>query len=191
MKTLSRILVTAVIVATLLQATVDASVHVTPGSLLAQGNEGPSNGDVIAAAAAFLGITPAQLTDTLQYTQNAGGSEEGPRASSYATSFNGDNSAFTTSYSGGTVVDPTYLLVKDGAHTPVWYLFDINAWNGTSNLTGTGFWEGVGGEISHISVYGSVASATPEAGAAFVWAGLSGLTLATARLRRRREEAIV
>ena len=192
MKTSCRVFVAAVIAATLLQATASASIVVTPGTLLAQGNEGPGNGDVIAAAAAFLGITPAQLEATLQYTKNSDGLEVGPLASSYTTSFTpaGDFSAFTTSYGGGPVVDPTYLLVKDGNNVPIWYLFDINAWNGTSNLTGSGFWEGVNGAISHLSIYGSTTHA-PEPATVFVWASLSGLTLAAVQLRRRRAELIV
>ena len=121
-----------------------------------------------------------------QYRQNEGGAEEKPLAGSYTTTFSNDNADFLTTYDGGPVIDPTYLVVKDGNHDPVWYLFNISLWDGIMDLSGTGFWPR-GGEISHVSIYGSVgvpATATPEPATLLVWAGLAAISGLAVRRRR-------
>ena len=50
-----------------------------------------------------------------------------------------------------------YLFVKDGAHLPAWYLFDLSAlgWTGPGeSIELENFWPGAGA-ISHISGYGT------------------------------------
>lgn len=164
-----------------------ASLYVTPdGSGLMNGSS-PANalkqitqgnqtgmggaGGINAAIAAFLGSMPDE-----QYKHDFPSPESGPLATSYSTTFtsiSGDASGFDITYVGGPVVDPTYLLVKDGNHSPAWYLFDISAWDGTSTLSGTNFWNVAPkfqGSISHVTIYGSVnTTVIPEPGTIAVW----------------------
>jgi hypothetical protein len=100
------------------------------------------------------------------YKQNYMGSEDGPLAGSYTTTFNGDPNGATISYDGGDYVgQPAYLLVKDGSGPPGWYLFDLTgvttpippktpAWDGQETLELSGFWLG-NGAISHVTLYGT------------------------------------
>jgi hypothetical protein len=110
------------------------------------------------------------------YKQEAGGLESGPLVSSYDTSFTSGNEDATIAYIGGSYVDPSkpaYLLVKDGNHIPIWYIYDLHkldldgdgtyetSWNGIDQINILGLWDG-NGSISHVSLYGSVA--VPEPG---------------------------
>ena len=91
------------------------SVNNTPGALA----------EAATACACVLG--------TEQYKQNAGGSEEGPLAGSYTTTFNGDVSGGSIVWNGGAyLTGQTFLFVKDGNQSPAWYLFDLDelGWNG-------------------------------------------------------------
>lgn len=134
-------------------------------------------------------IAPIIGAATERYKQNAGGSEEGSLAGSYATSFSpnaGDASGATITYSGGTSVGPNaYLLVKDGNHSPAWYLFNLTAlgWNGTAQLDLSGFWTAQGA-ISHVTLYGGGGTTTvPDAGGTLA---LLGLAIGTLGLARRK-----
>jgi hypothetical protein len=117
------------------------------------------------------------LTGTAIYKQDEGGSEEGSAAPWYTTSFTGDLSGGTitwvpgSSYIGGT---PIYLLVKDGNHTPAWYLYDISGWDGQSLVELSGFWPGPGG-ISHVTIYGG---GVPDGGSAAMLLGAALIGLA-------------
>ncbi|MBW1821559.1 MAG: hypothetical protein JRI92_07305, partial [Deltaproteobacteria bacterium] len=80
------------------------------------------------------------------YKQDEGGGESGDLAGSYETEFFDiptDPSGATITYTGGDIVGPpAFLLVKDGNHTPGWYLFGLNSmgWDGMDTLTLEGFW---------------------------------------------------
>ena len=121
---------------------------------------------------------------TLAYKQNVGGSELGPFADSYSTSFfntPSDPADATISYISGPKISAQdiYLLVKDGNHNPTGYLFDISSWNGTENLVLTTFWPAQGA-ISHVSIY-TRGSAVPDAGATLMLLGIGLSSLAAAR----------
>jgi hypothetical protein len=64
-------------------------------------------------------------------------------------------------------VSPIYLLVKDGNHDPIWYIYNLSVsldgqspWNGTDDIELSGFWPN-GGSISHISMYGPTSVPEP------------------------------
>lgn len=125
------------------------------------------------------------------YKQDVGGGESGALAGSYSTTFDNDPldpSEATITYTGGDVIDiPAYLLVKDGNHSPAWYLFlfdggtDGLVWNGTDTLVLTDFWPQEGA-ISHVAFYGESTSVPESAGLFLLGTGFIGL----AAMGRRR-----
>jgi hypothetical protein len=87
------------------------------------------------------------------------GGETGLFAGSYTASSilpSGDESGLSINYDSGPVIScpDCYLVVKDGNHSPSQYLFDISEWGGLDVLSLSGFWEGVGGSISHVAIFG-------------------------------------
>jgi hypothetical protein len=134
-------------------------------------------------------IAPIIGTSVELYKSNAGGVDEKALADNYKTTFSPtiDPTAATIEWLGGAFVGPTaYLLVKDGAAQPGWYLFNLTAlgWDGKATLNLSGFWAGVSGSISHVSLYGSRGTEVPEpATLALLGMGLVGFGLA----RRRRK----
>lgn len=128
-------------------------------------------------------------TSTEQYKQNVGGSETGAFASSYLTEFfnsAADPEDATITYQSGSILSgATHLLVKDGNHTPAWYLFRLS-WNGTDTIQLQDFWVG-GGAISHVTIYGAGGTTTrvPEP----TTMGLLGAGLLAFGFMRRRKAA--
>jgi hypothetical protein len=113
----------------------------------------------------------------LLYKSTPGVGEEGPLAGSYNTLFFNtplDPSGATITYTGGPFVDDAFLLVKDGNHTPAWYLFNLASWNGTETLELSGFWTGPGA-ISHVALYGTSHSVPEPATMLLLGVGLIGL----------------
>ena len=105
------------------------------------------------------------------YKMNVGyPSDVGSFASSYTTTFNSEASTFEITYISGSaiVANPAYLLVKDGKHSPAWYLFDISGWNGTDVLQGANFWPAEGA-ISHVAIYGT--ASVPDSGSTIALLG--------------------
>jgi hypothetical protein len=79
--------------------------------------------------------------------------DSGYYANSYETQFNGNASGGTISNFGNPIMsDALYLLVKDGNHSPSWYLFNLQDWNGTDQIVLSNFWN-TNGAISHVAIY--------------------------------------
>lgn len=123
------------------------------------------------------------------YKQDQGaGSDAGSLAGYYTTTFfdtptdpSGATIAQTVAGAPAPSVIAKYLLVKDGKHSPAWYLFDLEAlgWDGMETLSLTTFWPG-GGAISHVSLHGARTS-VPDGGATAALLGLGMLGLAAIR----------
>jgi hypothetical protein len=135
------------------------ALAITPATLPQYTGTQTSQNEIDTAIALYLGNS-IEL-----YKQNVGGSEEGALAGSYVTTFSNtpsDPSGALIHYVGGAYVGPTaFLLVKDGNHSPAWYLFNLTVagWNGTEDLVLSEFWP-ARGAISHVTLYG--AQAVPE-----------------------------
>jgi hypothetical protein len=152
----------------------------TPTCLLTTGDD-PSQAQINIDIAGLLG------TSTELYKRNVGEADTGAFAGSYNTAFfnsESDPSDATITYvAGAPVMTATHLLVKDGNHSPAWYLFSLS-WNGTEAIQLRNFWPN-GGAISHVTLYGGPGTTTkvPEPGTmGLLGAGL----LAFGFLRRRR-----
>jgi len=121
-------------------------------------------------------------SSNLLYKQDLDPAEEdGSFASSYTSNLGDNGGTIIWDIGFSSISDPDWFFVKDGAHDPVWYLFDISGWNGTDTISLSGFWTGNGGAISHVAIYGSI----PEPGTL----ALLGLGLLGMGLRRRKVKA--
>jgi hypothetical protein len=112
------------------------------------------------------------------YKQDTGAaSDEGTAAAYYTTAINAGASGGTVTWVGpGWIIGtPVYFLVKDGASTPAWYLFNISNWGGKDTITFSNFWPTQGG-ISHIAIFGGTTT-VPDGGsvAMLLGAALVGL----------------
>jgi len=112
--------------------------------------------------------------------------ESGGFAGSYSSTFDNeplDPQDATITYTGGASIsgDPIYLLVKDGNHDPIWYIFDItDTWNGIDTINLTGFWP-QGGAISHVSIFSPGGSSVPDGGSSLALLGLGIMSLTMLR----------
>jgi hypothetical protein len=123
-------------------------------------------------------------TLTLSYKDD-NGSEEGPFAGSYSTTFmntSSDPKDATIVYGSGAIIDGAkWLEVKDGNQDPFTYLFDITGlWNGTDTITLNNFWPDQGA-ISHVAIWGGEPTSMVEPGTFMLF----GMGLICVGLRRR------
>jgi hypothetical protein len=156
------------------------ALSITPATVpQLTGNE-TSTAEILVAIASTIG------SSTSLYKQDVGGPESGDFAGNYSTVFSNsgsDPSDATISHTGGAAInsDPIYLLVKDGNHTPAWYLFTIAGWNGTDDLVLTGFWP-EGGAISHVDIFGGDGGDhVPDGGSTLALLGVGIVLLGMAR----------
>lgn len=145
------------------------------------GNYGPSNCEPGCINDLFgTSFTNADLL----YKADFGNANDGQFASSYSMDWAGDPNGGLLSFVGGPSINclTCYLAVKDGNHDPRYYFYDISTWDGTSDITLSGFWAQKGA-ISHASIWGTTGITVPEPGTmAMLLTGLAGLLVT----RRRR-----
>jgi hypothetical protein len=146
------------------------------------GNDNSNLSD--AQIAAIVG--EASLTTVYKQDQGVVG-DEGDFASSYETTFSNtadDPSDALIDYISGPSItgNPNiYLYVKDGNHTPAFYIFDITGWNGTDDLDLEGFWP-EDGAISHVSILtDGDGNNVPDAGGTLALLGIGVALLGLAR----------
>jgi len=80
--------------------------------------------------------------DELYKMDVGAGSDTGPYAGSYQTTFSNTatdpSDALIQYISGASITCPDcFLLIKDGNHSPAQYIFDIGIWNGTEDISMT------------------------------------------------------
>jgi hypothetical protein len=186
----------AALAALMLSSTAFAAAYtVSPGSELLKGDV-PNNPDGTDVYCLVGGneYDKASKSWTFEelYKDNVGGSESGTFASSYSTEYFNtptDPEDATIKYGSGdsitcTQTDRCYLVVKDGNNDPIWYIFDISTWDGTSAIEMTDFWPS-NGAISHVAIYGGSGGTyeVPEPGTL----GLLGLGLFGMGLIKRKK----
>ncbi len=114
------------------------------------------------------------------YKQDVGAaSDEGIYANRYTTTFlntalDPEDAVITYIDGYGIRCPQCFLLVKDGASDPNFYVFDISSWSGTENIELRDFWVGQGA-ISHVTIF---TTDIPEPGILLLLAsGLLGIGL--------------
>lgn len=165
-KILLLVLCTAVMLLGLTLSASASTITITPSTTpvwYGDTTSEPSAADIVAKVG---------YMDTLDllYKSNVGGSEDGTYAASYDTNYNSnDPEDATITYvqapSISTDYKALYLLVKDGNHTPQWYVFnllDVNGvvWNRTDTIYIQDFWTGQGA-ISNVAIFGGETEPPP------------------------------
>jgi protein with PEP-CTERM/exosortase system signal len=182
MKSLNKLMLVAVFAASV---TLNANaLLITPTSSPQWQGSVPKNPD----ADDIENITGTSAELTAAYKSDQGGPDSGSFASSYNTAYSNTETdpqdASITYNSGQPVItgNPIFLLVKDGNHIPIWYIFDISGWNGMETIDLRGFWPD-GGAISHVSIYTPGGTRVPDGGSTLA---LLGLALTSIGLLRRK-----
>lgn len=166
-----------------------SALPIDPGDFTDSGDE-TSNSGVITAVESYLGLELGTDLFSL-YKSNVGGPEEGPLWDSYETTFFQDPATDPTEdldpvganieYDGPPdpyvdVSSGAWLIVKDGNHSPGWYLFDLYSlgWDGMDIIELTDFWPGKGA-ISHVEILGATSPVPEPATLLLLSSGFLGL----------------
>lgn len=118
------------------------------------------NAEIVSFIEVMYGVTELYKSNVSENPADLGfGIDEKAFASEYDTVFANsttDPQDAWISFVGSSSIDcpDCYLLVKDGNHSPAWYLYDIGMWNGEDDIHLEGFWP-YGGAISHIAIFGN------------------------------------
>jgi hypothetical protein len=179
---------------TMLAAPAYAALQLTPADATYTTNTN-SNLTTAAQIETAFGLPAGSLTGfMLYYKSDVGGSDSGPYAGSYSTSFDNtplDPEDATIIFTSAPAIScpMCFLIVKDGNQEPAQYYFNLNNWNGTETIELTGFWPNQGA-ISNVAIWGFDDDNPPEeipepASLALLGLGLVGLAV----LRRRRKVA--
>jgi hypothetical protein len=150
------------------------ALSITPASTPVFTGTNTSNLDA-QEISAIVGTTVSEV-----YKQDVGDPDSGDFADSYETTFSNepnDPQDALIDYLGGASITggSIYLYVKDGNATPAYYIFDITGWNGTDDITLTGFWPD-NGAISHVTILsgaGRPDERVPDGGTTVAMLGLA------------------
>jgi PEP-CTERM motif len=139
-----------------------AVLSLTPSTLgVIAADLGSSNCEAGCIYTAF-GLTnaPGTADDLVLYYKAdvSPAAESGSFASSYETTFANTSTdpadALIDYISGASISCPEcYLAIKDGNQNPSYYFYNLTGWNGTDDISMTGFWPQQGA-ISHVSIWG-------------------------------------
>lgn len=161
------------------------AISFTPLSVALASGTDQSQNDINTAIAAW-----ASDGTLLYKSTQSDGSELGSFSDSYNTTYGTLTTASAIiAYDGPTAINsnPVYALIKDGQLPATggntWYFYQINGWNGTDSIDFSGYFTGIQGKISHVSLYGT-SSNVPDGGSTLVLVGLAiaGLGLARRKL---------
>lgn len=150
---------------------------------------GPGGGTSESGILSYIKDTLGYDVSNELYKQNYQGTESGPFKDSYTTTFNSDASGASITWVPSQPyinASPAYLIVKDGNHDPIWYLYDISKppatqWDGKETIQLSGFWPSRG-NISNVGIYGTSTS-VPDGGMTVMLLG--GALVGLETLRRR------
>jgi len=161
------------------------ALSITPESLLQQWNGAIQLNPLDASQVeTVVGLSAGSLTEVYKSNVDGSsgvGSDEKAFAASYDTTFsntaNDPADALIDYISGNSISGaPIYLGVKGGRGTPSWYIFNISSWNGTEDISLTGFWP-ENNSISHVAIFTGRSTNVPDGGStlAFIGFAVAGL----------------